>query len=116
MIRSTQKVFTTPIRNGSCSTRGWERHVTWASSSLKPHWNRSSPQGRELARLFAAHERSMPPSLRAGREVITELDDEQLFPADNIYLMTACGSNPSWERPRSGPVRLWTLIGYASSF
>lgn len=110
-----QKAYNTLIRSGSCSTRGWERRIEWGNSRFQKLASSTRERRDAIARLLAAHERSMPSSLRAGRELVTELDDESLFP-ENIFLITSCGSNPSWESARAGRCQLRTLIAYPSSF
>lgn len=114
-ITSKKARFDSASRDGICATKSWEKSLRWASPGLKKLVSKNGPARWAFERMLDSHLRALPARLRAGEEVVTELEDDELFP-DTVYLMTACGSNPSWERSKTGSIRLHTLIGYPSSF
>ena len=102
-----------PSNGQSCSTRGWAERCEWDKKieraiKAKPGLNVI------IAKMVALHLRKMPARLRDGQCLTTELDTEDF--ADSVFLMTSCGSSPTWETERSGPSKLWSLIAYPSSF
>jgi hypothetical protein len=102
------------LSGGACNTRTWLLRLEW-SRAIAAAYQKGGKYSAAIDQLLAAHRRRLPSSLEAGREIVTALEDEYLFP-DTLYLMTACGSHPSWERARGGKTRLFSLIAYPSSF
>lgn len=102
-----------PSNGQSCSTRGWAQKCEW-DKKIERAIKANPGLNVLIAKVVALHLRKMPATLRDGQCLTTELDSEAF--SDNVYLMTSCGPGPTWERPRSGSSKLWSLIAYPSSF
>lgn len=98
----------------SCSTAGWHKRLEWARSATR-EFARGGSFSNAITWLIQRHGRRLPSSLRPGTEIMSRLDDD-LF-AEPLFLMTTCDSAPPWRpRPSSKEPRLFSRIGFESSF